>query len=90
MAATALFAFIGGICDNQGCVLRASGAADDHVHLLISLGKETSMSSIMMHVKKDSSRWMNEQGRSRFAWQDGYGAFSTGYSQLPAVRAYFA
>lgn len=86
----ALFAFIGGICEGQGCVLRAAGAADDHVHLLISLGKETSMSSIMMHVKKDSSRWMNEREGRRFAWQDGYGAFSIGFSQVPAVRAYLA
>lgn len=86
----ALFAFIGGICEGQDCVLRAAGAADDHVHILISIGKTTSMSSIMMHVKKDSSRWMNERGGQQFAWQDGYGAFSIGYSQLATVRAYFA
>lgn len=86
----ALFAYIGGICGGHGCVLRAAGAAEDHVHLLISLGKETSMSSIMMHVKKDSSRWMNERGGPRFAWQDGYGAFSIGQSQLPTARAYLA
>jgi len=48
------------------------------------------MSSIMMHVKKDSSRWMNEREGRRFAWQDGYGAFSIGFSQVPAVRAYLA
>ncbi|MDP1660780.1 MAG: IS200/IS605 family transposase [Phycisphaerales bacterium] len=86
----ALFAYIGGICVGHGCSLRAAGAADDHVHLLISPGKEASMSSIMMHVKKDSSRWMNDRGGPQFAWQDGYRAFSIGMSQLATARAYLA
>jgi putative transposase len=32
-------------------------------------------------LKGASSRWMNETCRNRFAWQEGYGAFTIGISQ---------
>lgn len=41
----------------------------------------------MQQLKQDSSKWINDNRMtgSRFAWQEGYGAFSYGKSQLPAV-----
>jgi hypothetical protein len=40
-------------------------------------------------VKAGSSQWMHEQtGSRRFEWQEGYGAFSVGVSQVPATVRY--
>jgi hypothetical protein len=40
-------------------------------------------------MKAGSSQWMHEQtGSRRFEWQEGYGAFSIGASQVPATIRY--
>jgi len=87
-----LFAFIGGIGKAHDSPVLIAGAADDHVHLLISISKNISVAGLMMHIKKDSSRWAKtaKHGAARFGWQDGYAAFTIGESQLPALRTYFA
>ena len=82
-----LHKYIGGICRNHKSLLLAIGGMPDHVHLLVRLGREASQSSLMMHVKKDSSRFMKE-GCRRFAWQDGFAAFSIGESQRERTIRY--
>ncbi len=44
----------------------------------------------MMTLKKDSSKWIKTRGNAfvGFHWQDGYGAFSIGESQVGAVTDY--
>ena len=41
-------------------------------------------------IKGGSSGWIHETfpGMSRFAWQDGYGAFTVSKSNIPGVTAY--
>ena len=85
-----MFAYMGGICRRIESPLRESGAAADHVHLLISLSKTVALSNLMMEIKRDSSKWMKAHGVAGFGWQDGYFAFSIGQSSVPAIRAYFA
>jgi putative transposase len=60
------------------------------VHLLIGMHPTQSVSTLMQQLKQDSSKWVNDNRLtgSRFAWQEGYGAFSYGKSQLPAVIQY--
>jgi REP element-mobilizing transposase RayT len=60
------------------------------VHLLVSLGKTTAVSDLMLNVKRATSSWMKNQsaGTHAFAWQDGYFAFSVGHDSIDAVRAY--
>ena len=43
-------------------------------------------------MKGDSSLWIKSKGREfrYFHWQDGYGAFSFGKSDLPALQKYVA
>ena len=50
------------------------------------------MSKLIQEIKQDSSQWMKSQGRqyADFAWQNGYGAFSIGQSQLADLRTYIA
>jgi len=48
------------------------------------------MSKLVEEMKKPSSKWMKQQegGRTDFSWQAGYGIFSLGQSQLPALIQY--
>ena len=43
----------------------------------------------MQLIKGGSSKWINEHpGHARFEWQEAYGAFTIGISQVPATIAY--
>lgn len=55
---TRLYAYIGGICRNADSPLLAAGGTANHRHLLMSLSKSRSLADLMMHVKKDSSKWI--------------------------------
>ena len=79
-----LFQYIGGILRAEGGTLVAAGGVPDHVHLLSSLSRETSLADTLRLIKSNSSRWIHETDpdRSGFAWQSGYGAFAVSYSHL--------
>jgi putative transposase len=64
----------------------------NHVHLLISLGKMLSISELIGDIKRDSSVWIKKQDSqfSNFHWQEGYGAFSVGQTQVNEVMKYIA
>lgn len=87
-----LYAYIGGICRNAGSPLLAAGGTENHVHLLISLAKTLPLADLMMDVKKDSSKWIKTRAAcfADFQWQEGYGGFSIGESQVDDLKAYFA
>ena len=87
-----LFAYIGGGLGGEGNVLLAAGAMPDHVHLLISLSRQTSVAEVVRLVKANSSGWVHQTFPELrgFAWQTGYGAFSVSASALPAVKRYLA
>src|SRR5436305_3555708 len=73
-----LYAFVGGILRENKGVLVAAGGMPDHLHLLVSMGRESAVSDLVRAIKANSSRWIHE-GYPRlasFAWQVGYGAFS--------------
>jgi REP element-mobilizing transposase RayT len=85
-----LFAYIGKTCKNADCRLLAAGGTEDHVHLLVSMSKNLTLPSLMLPLKRDSSRWMREHGVARFRWQNGYAGLSIGKSQEPDLRRYLA
>ncbi|MFZ0704941.1 MAG: transposase, partial [Candidatus Korobacteraceae bacterium] len=79
--------YVAGICKAKQIVLVTAGGTTNHVHLLIDLHPSIPLSKAMQEVKGNSSRWLNETQR-RFAWQQGYGAFSVSQSQRGAVIRY--
>ena len=87
-----LFAYMGGILRNNNSRLITAGGTEDHVHLLVSQSKIIALSELVMDVKKDSSSWLKTQGRGfrNFHWQDGYGGFSVGVSEVPRLTQYIA
>jgi REP element-mobilizing transposase RayT len=76
-----LWAFVGGIARKNGFKALTIGGTDDHLHVLLSLTPTMPLAKAVQLLKGASSRWMNETCRNRFAWQEGYGAFTIGISQ---------
>ena len=87
-----LFDYIGGIVNNNKSKLLAAGGTSNHIHLLISLYKNLGLSELVGDIKRGSSSWMKsaEFSHPKFGWQDGYGAYSVGHTQLNAVSRYIA
>jgi REP element-mobilizing transposase RayT len=87
-----LYAYLGGTMRNLDSHCLAAGGTSNHVHLLISLSKNMALSRLMEEIKKSSSKWIKTKGTAlqTFGWQDGYGAFTIGESQVEAVQHYIA
>jgi len=85
-----LFKHFSRIAENHACKLIIAGGSDDHVHILVSMGKNTLIPDLVGALKRNTSGWMKTQGPSLhdFYWQLGYGAFSIGQSQVGAVSDY--
>jgi putative transposase len=84
-----LWAYIGGIARQHGMKALAVGGTENHVHLLLSLPATMPVAKAMQVIKACSSKWMRETCvQSGFAWQEAYGAFSIGASQVTAATAY--
>ena len=82
-----LWRYIAGICKAKHIVLVTAGGTTNHLHLLVDLHPSIPLAKALQEIKGNSSRWLNEN-QSRFAWQEGYGAFSVSQSQRPAVIRY--
>jgi len=85
-----LFAYLATACRSLNCPALKVGGTDDHVHLLCSLARTVTVADLLEGIKTDSSKWIKTKGGvyQRFAWQNGYGAFSIGQSQTATVKRY--
>lgn len=83
-----LYEYIGGTVRGLGGILIEIGGVSDHVHLLVILKPKIFLPDFMRELKSCSSKWANELTEGKFAWQNGYGAFSVGKSQIPSVQRY--
>ncbi len=68
--------------------LITEGGMPDHVHLLIDLGRESSVSTLLREIKSKSSSWIRKKTARDFSWQGGYGVFSVSPSQLQTAFNY--
>jgi putative transposase len=62
----------------------------DHIHCLISLDKDQTISKIMQLLKGKSTHWLNKNrtDNEKINWQDDYFAVSVGQSQVEKIRKY--
>jgi len=62
----------------------------DHIHIFFGMRPIQSLSELMQDIKGDSSKWVNQKAlvKSRFSWQEGYGAFSYSKSHIDHVIEY--
>jgi REP element-mobilizing transposase RayT len=85
-----LHAYLGGIVKNVNAVPEAVGGTGDHVHMLLGLRATHMLSEVVRQVKRGSSEWIHRHGVRKFAWQEGYGAFTVSPSQTGKVTLYIA
>jgi len=85
-----LYRYITGIVKNYKHKVLAINGMPDHVHLFVGLHPTQAISELMQRVKGESSEWINKKGfvLGKFQWQEGYGAFSYGHSQVKQVYDY--
>lgn len=85
-----LYEYMGGIIRNLNGALLHVGGIEDHVHCLVNLPANRTVSDCVRDIKANSSKWINElpETNVKFHWQKGYGAFTVSYSQIEIVRRY--
>ncbi len=85
-----LYKYIAGIIQKQKHKLIIINGVADHLHILIGLRPHQSLAELVQDLKGSSSKWINEKKylKIKFAWQEGYGAFSYSQSHLSKVIAY--
>jgi putative transposase len=85
-----LYRYIGGIIRAEGGVQLEIGGTTDHLHILAKFKPAVSVSDMLAKIKANSSKWVNDHKMKmrKFAWQEGYAAFTVSESQVPIVREY--
>jgi REP element-mobilizing transposase RayT len=87
-----LFQYITGIITNKGQKLMIVNGVEDHIHILLGIKPDCNLSDLVRDIKANSSRWINEKRlvHGKFEWQNGFGAFSVGASQVNIICNYIA
>jgi REP element-mobilizing transposase RayT len=85
-----LYACFSEVLQKYNCSILTINSVTDHVHILFSLSKDHSLTSLVNELKKKSVKWIRSIGKINkdFDWQDGYGAFSVSHFQLDVVTRF--
>ena len=85
-----LFKYITGIVINKGQKLLCINGVEDHIHILIGLRPDISISSLVRDIKNNSTNFINRKKfvAAKFSWQTGFGAFSCSNIQMDKVVQY--
>ena len=85
------------VCDHikengklKGIFIECVNGYSDHLHCLMLLNADTSISKQMQLIKGESSFWINKNKiiKGRFEWADEYFASSVSEDKLDIARAY--
>jgi REP element-mobilizing transposase RayT len=82
--------YMAGIFKNYESPALIINSVSEHIHILFRLSKNYALAKVVEIVKKESSKWVKtiDFAPKKFAWQDGYGAFSVSSSKVETVRRY--
>lgn len=85
-----VFKYMAGIIKNKGQKPIIINGVEDHVHAFVGLKPAMSLSDLVRDVKNNSTNFINDNHwiKGKFSWQEGYGAFSYGHSQIESVYNY--
>ncbi len=85
-----IFMYISGIFKNLNQKLICINGIPNHIHILFGLNPDSSISNVVRDVKRFSTKFINEKRylKGKFAWQEGYAAFSYSRSQRDKVINY--
>jgi REP element-mobilizing transposase RayT len=79
-----------GIIQNRKHKLLAINYMPDHVHIFIGYSPSQALPDLLRDIKANASKFINEKKwlPGKFQWQEGYGAFSYGHSQINDIIHY--
>src|SRR6187402_3009102 len=85
-----LYKYITAVVQNDRHKMLAINGMPDHIHIFVGLNPSISISDLVKDIKRASNNWINDKGfvNQKFEWQNGYGAFSYGKSQVVRVYQY--
>ncbi len=85
-----LHKYITGIITNKKQKMLQINSMPDHIHILIGMTHDVTLSGLVKDIKVNSTRFINQKGWTveQFSWQTGYGAFSYSHSQIPKIAKY--
>ena len=85
-----MHSYLGGTCNNLDCQVIVIGGVSDHVHILLKFSRNISIAKLVGEIKRSSSKWIKTKGGmlTKFSWQNGYGVFSVGRSEIERVKSY--
>lgn len=85
-----IYKYITGIVRNDGHKLIVINGMPDHLHILLGLKPDMALSELVRDIKSNASNFINQRrlAQGKFGWQEGYGAFSYGHSQLDTIIRY--
>jgi REP element-mobilizing transposase RayT len=85
-----LHKFITGIVQKREQKMLSIFAMPDHIHLLLGIKPNITVSELVRDIKSGSSKFINDSNwiNGKFNWQEGFGAFSYSKSQLDGVIKY--
>jgi putative transposase len=75
---------------NKGIYIDFINGHREHLHCIISLSADQSISKVLQLIKGESSFWINKNTicQGKFEWADEYFAISVSDSQIEKVREY--
>ncbi len=77
---------MGGLGRRNGFVAIAVGGTKNHAHILMGIPAYMPVAKAVQLIKAGSSKWLREQKALRlFSWQEAYGAFMIGASQVGKI-----
>ena len=85
-----MHSYLGGSCNNLDCPVIVIGGVSDHVHIILKFSRNISIAKLVGEIKRSSSKWIKTKGGmlTKFSWQNGYGVFSVGRSEIERVKSY--
>ncbi|MFO7447954.1 MAG: IS200/IS605 family transposase [Ignavibacteriaceae bacterium] len=74
----------------KGIHIDTINCVQDHIHIILSLGRDQTVSKVTQLIKGESSNWLNKNKltKTKFEWQDEYIAVSISHSMIDKVREY--
>jgi REP element-mobilizing transposase RayT len=85
-----LHPYLAVVLKNDNCPSLQVGGVEDHVHLLFALSRTRTIAQVVENVKTSSSKWLKTKSPALadFHWQNGYGVFSVGRSEVDGIIHY--
>lgn len=82
--------YISGIITGKNQKPFIVNGVSDHIHCLIGIKPNISISDLVRDIKNNSAKFINERGltKEHFCWQAGYAAFSYSHSSIDNVYKY--